>query len=1554
MQTLYEVYIEEQKTKNFDVRATGPSIHCSGACVAQSAPKHFPFHGNDAAVRVLAYAKTPRSFVAGAHSLSASEKRLFLTHCERFDGYFGACRGYARYLLDRPVLVKAQSFDSTLSEAIKCFDQDAQDILGFLAFGYMFYDGVCQKMSYVSLMTMLGFYLTSASCERMFGVSIAKDVLIDKLRELFESALGLVFPWAVDVVVPAQVGRSYGPQAASALSDSLRESLTSAIVRGSIDVLCSSWMTNFLGVATTVAATGLTAVLLNGSYWDRLTGLFRAFKMAWDMGNPLLLFTTTSPELWVAKTALVLADSQNVTEFGKLAFVKDGKKSAPADDWLETLVGLRAEATIIQSGATSFTNMLRSLTVRIMELEAIVHANDKKPQPSVVVFAGPPGTGKSTALRNCVTIAMGVQNPLIRREDLVSLSEMNTYYRSSDPEQKFWQGLSGQTNIVLEDIHAVKEKNRFPMVITELCNVYKARLTSASLEEKAKCVSNAQAVFATTNRENLFVSEYDMVQVARRISMTVDTAASQRAVEFAQANNLDLSKGILMSPWVVKNPDGTYTDYKTSWKLSMSEWIEKGYDPDLHYDRLVTFSIYGEATCEGNQLRFISGSPSRVFSSRAAFLAWFRSWYVDFRSNAVASLAMSEEAVCEYGMPESSHKCELVAHEGACCFTPVIAAQSKYTLPCLAVTVGVGVTIALTVRQLKQLSDMISARVQRVRDSVDSIGAWAAKARKLVEYVGALLVKAMGAYFVYRGVASTWEAFRREDDVPAQAMIKDEVLQKLREPAMQELEFQRRKPFVAGRVDNPWAATFDTLDVSSVPRTQELHILDRVATSTQPVTIYHATGFSKCWAFKVTAITWALPYHSCMEKGVVPGVLEMDLGREDAEVAFRVKLTLERGVSFVEAPHLDLIFIDVYGTPGKGLLDFFPPDVGGRSAAYFDGAPCGFIDYTERTKAKVTHEGYAVQGAHYGASGRVGVDGDCGRVFIARVRDRFVIGGVHVGTVGSSSIVSTALRKDLEPFIKVAAEVAVSPTCSAFLSSIEFEDLKSNSGMLAVPGLPAFVLGSLGPYGRTSYSKVKKTMLHDSLAQYLTKPYGPPYLGFGKMVDGEWVSPFTRKYDTIVNRPTGPIGVLKVAGAMYMARLKASQTRPLSDGEMFAGTGQLYAGPLPLKTSAGLPWRPLGLSPKTEIVDRTYLGVEPVYELNAEFAKSIVDLENALRKGPVYHLTENQMKDEPVSVQKAEKANTRLFSLCGADMNCVGRKYLLPLIVLFYQQREASGMMPGVNPFSESYSDIIAKFLTHDGWWACDQEKFDIKHFAGLFHLASELLCSFALECGYTSEEATIVKNFVYSCVHQVVVHQGDVFVIHEGLSSGLLVTTFLNCFFHCVLLVACFLIKLGRMPAEVIFGTYGDDLIVNLPRGLGMTMHDLRDGMALFGYKITSSQKGTELKEYDDFDDVTFLKRFMRWHAPLDRWVAPVEKDSIYRMLCWRMDKTIPDAERCAIVCRTALLEATLHGKSFFDELTSQIEGAVAACDYPYTCPTWEDCLAHFRESDPVVPYAE
>jgi len=206
-----------------------------------------------------------------------------------------------------------------------------------------------------------------------------------------------------------------------------------------------------------------------------------------------------------------------------------------------------------------------------------------------------------------------------------------------------------------------------------------------------------------------------------------------------------------------------------------------------------------------------------------------------------------------------------------------------------------------------------------------------------------------------------------------------------------------------------------------------------------------------------------------------------------------------------------------------------------------------------------------------------------------------------------------------------------------------------------------------------------------------------------------------------------------------------------------------------------------------------------------------------------------------------------------------------------------------------------------------------------------------ALRCGYTPDEARIVRRLVYMTTRYFLLMSGDFFFCSTALCSGLPDTIHRNCVILKLLTYGAQLTKVREAPSKHLRCSFtGDDSLIGFLSSKGITGAEFQEHGAICGYVITDSEDKTKAPEIRHFSKVSYLKRSFVLR-PDNRVLAPIEKASIYKSLVYLVQiKLEEERARNVNASVSAVREMWMHGREAFDELRSECQSVFPEAEYP------------------------
>jgi len=328
------------------------------------------------------------------------------------------------------------------------------------------------------------------------------------------------------------------------------------------------------------------------------------------------------------------------------------------------------------------------------------------------------------------------------------------------------------------------------------------------------------------------------------------------------------------------------------------------------------------------------------------------------------------------------------------------------------------------------------------------------------------------------------------------------------------------------------------------------------------------------------------------------------------------------------------------------------------------------------------------------------------------------------------------------------------------------------------------------------------------------------------------------------------------------------------------------------------------------------------------------------------------LKDERRKLDRVAAGKTRLISGSGIDHVIAVRRYFLPFTEWFMENRIANESGVGVNPYSDDW-DAMAERLGGGSpafRVICgDFSGFDKTLTPQLMRVIARAADIFY--CDYGSEAHRVRQALVEGVCHSVHVDGGDLYVWAGSNPSGWVLTTPANTAANCVLIrcaLVTALLKKGvqySVALETVFNrdlvrtmAYGDDNVIALkhhPILDLITGPDLEAAMAELGFKYTDAAK-TGTAQALTLHEASFLKRgFKQTHHYVPRkWMSPLDTTTIEESIQWTRKSDDPLYVHWRANVETMMLEASAHGREYYEDYCHRVAQAAISCDEPSVIP--------------------
>lgn len=337
------------------------------------------------------------------------------------------------------------------------------------------------------------------------------------------------------------------------------------------------------------------------------------------------------------------------------------------------------------------------------------------------------------------------------------------------------------------------------------------------------------------------------------------------------------------------------------------------------------------------------------------------------------------------------------------------------------------------------------------------------------------------------------------------------------------------------------------------------------------------------------------------------------------------------------------------------------------------------------------------------------------------------------------------------------------------------------------------------------------------------------------------------------------------------------------------------------------------------------------------------------------------LKDEPVSFEKAKIGKTRVFTGAPFDWTIVVRKYLLSFTRLVQNERLAFESAPGTIAQSVEWQEMYDYIVKHGerNIVAGDYKAFDKRMSPKEILLAFDIIIAFLEMSGnYTSEDIQIVRCIAEDTAFALVEVNGDLVQLFGSNPSGNPLTVILNGLVNCIRMRYVYRLlspegTVSDFKDNVSLMTYGDDNISSVNSATPWYNHtSIAAKFAELDIVYTMADKEAASVPFINIKDASFLKRTWRHDEDLGCMVAPLDHDSIEKMLMvWNKSKSVTQEAQGISVISTALREYFFYGRAVYEEKLIILRELIKTLKWDLwveesTLPSFEELKENFIRS--------
>jgi hypothetical protein len=267
------------------------------------------------------------------------------------------------------------------------------------------------------------------------------------------------------------------------------------------------------------------------------------------------------------------------------------------------------------------------------------------------------------------------------------------------------------------------------------------------------------------------------------------------------------------------------------------------------------------------------------------------------------------------------------------------------------------------------------------------------------------------------------------------------------------------------------------------------------------------------------------------------------------------------------------------------------------------------------------------------------------------------------------------------------------------------------------------------------------------------------------------------------------------------------------------------------------------------------------------------------------------LKDE---LRNNEKVEPRSFRVSPVTMQVLTKKCFGKMVKKIVKERWFNEIMIGINPFKEWHK--LYERMDGGMAWGGDVGKYDKNMRVQVQLMVAEVLLKY-----YKGEYQQAARNILTNIAHNLVVVNDDSWILTHSLPSGCWLTAIFNSLVNRVYTTMWYYREMKKngqvlnplnFHLDVSDPVYGDDRLnrckdVRYREFLNaVTMEKFFNSM---GMEMTDSLKRPITTPFQDISDITFLKRYFRFHPELGEITCPLDLRTVYSTLSW-IDKSKDD----------------------------------------------------------------
>ena len=260
------------------------------------------------------------------------------------------------------------------------------------------------------------------------------------------------------------------------------------------------------------------------------------------------------------------------------------------------------------------------------------------------------------------------------------------------------------------------------------------------------------------------------------------------------------------------------------------------------------------------------------------------------------------------------------------------------------------------------------------------------------------------------------------------------------------------------------------------------------------------------------------------------------------------------------------------------------------------------------------------------------------------------------------------------------------------------------------------------------------------------------------------------------------------------------------------------------------------------------------------------------------------LKDE---LRNVEKKEPRSFRVSPVTMQVLTKKCFGKMVKKIVKNRWFNEIMIGINPFSEWPK--LYQCIQGGRSWGGDVGKYD-----KCMRVQVQLLVAQKILKYYKGSLPQAARNILQNIAFNIVVINDDSWILNHSLPSGCWLTAIFNSLVNRVYTAMWYYREMKNNGQKIDYlkfhehvsdPVFGDD---RLNRCKDPTLAGFLNAITMekffnsLGMDMTDSLKGKIIAPFQPVEEITFLKRYFRFHPEIGKITCPLDLRTVYSTLSW------------------------------------------------------------------------